>query len=212
MPFGGLIGIMKGAESQMESNPENRDNTRFEYESAVTFDNKETGVQRNARMYNYSDQGLYIEADHRLEAGTEIRIGITNSPFAPEPDKYENYRGIIKWRKTLKRSAYYYGYGVEIIEEESAEQNDLDPYDGSRQHPRIEHAIPVKYKYDNQTYEGTTENVSSGGVFIKTPDPAAIGQKVTIDIPLKKKGKIKRLTGEVTWSTRQGFGVKFIQS
>jgi hypothetical protein len=196
----------------MNSNPENRDKTRFDYESAVTLENQKAGVQRSARMYNYSDHGLYLEADHLLEPETEIRIGITNSPFASEPDKFENYRGLIKWRKPLKRSVYNYAYGVEIIEEGTTQENDLDQYHGSRQHPRVAYAIPVKYESDNQTYEGTTENVSSGGVFIKTRDPIAVGQKVTIDIPLKIKGKIKRLTGKVTWSTRKGFGIKFIRS
>ena len=76
----------------------------------------------------------------------------------------------------------------------------------------MDYVISVKYESDNQTYEGTTENVSTGGVFIKTQDPVAVGQKVTIDIPLKKKGKIKRFTGKVTWSTRSGFGVQFIRS
>jgi len=196
----------------MNSNPENRDKTRFDHESAVTLENIKIGVQRNARMFNYSDCGLYIEADHLLEPKTEIRIGITNSPFSAEPDKFENYRGVIRWRKLLKRSAYYYGYGVEIIEQKDIPSKSQDPYHGSRQHPRVDYAIPVKFESDSQTYEGTTENVSSGGVFIKTPDPIAVGQKVIIDIPLKNKGKIKRLTGQVTWSTRHGFGAKFIRS
>ncbi len=204
--------MLKGVKSEMNSNLENRDKTRFEHESAVTLENNKMGVQRSARMYNYSDCGLYIEADHRLEPETEIRIGITNSPFASEPDEYENFRGLIKWRRILKRSAYYYGYGVEIIEKESSRGNDEDQYVGSRQHPRVDYIISVKYESDNQTYDGTTENVSSGGVFIKTLDPVAIGQKVKIDIPIKKKGKIKRLTGKVTWSTRNGFGVQFIRS
>ena len=196
----------------MNSNPENRDKTRFDHESAVTLENKKIGVQRNARMYNYSNCGLYIEADYLLEPETEIRVGITNSPFADEPDKFENYHGVIRWRKPLKRSAYYYGYGIEIIEQKSSAQKEQDPYHGSRQHPRVDFVIPVKYEFDRQIYEGTTENVSSGGVFIKTPDPIAVGQKVIIDIPLKKKGKIKRLTGQVTRSTRHGFGAKFIRS
>jgi len=196
----------------MNSNPENRDKTRFDHESAITLENDKIGVQRSARMYNFSDHGLYIEANHLLDPETEIYIGITNSPFALEPDKFENYRGIIRWRKPLKRSVYSYGYGIEIIEKESIPQNDRDQYQGSREHPRIEYTLPVKYESDGQFYEGTTENVSSGGVFIKTLDPIAVGQKVTIDIPIKKKGKIKRISGKVTWSTRKGFGVKFIRS
>ena len=196
----------------MESNPENRDKTRFDHESAVTLENDKIGIQRSARMYNYSYRGLYIEADHLLEPETEIRIGISNSPFASEPDKYENFHAIIKWRKPLKRSVFNYGYGIAIMEEGAAPRTDPNQYHGSRRHPRIEHAIPVKYESDRQVYEGTTENVSSGGVFIKTMDPIAVGQTVTIDIPLTKKGKIKRLSGKVVWSTRKGFGVKFVRS
>jgi len=35
---------------------------------------------------------------------------------------------------------------------------------------------------------------------------------VKLEIPLKKKGKIARLTGEVTRTKFSGFGVKFIKS
>ena len=70
----------------------------------------------------------------------------------------------------------------------------------------------MNYNSENQIYEGTTENVSSGGVSIKTRDPVAVGQKTSNDIPLKKSGKIKRLTGKVTWSNRKGFGAKFIKN
>ena len=116
----------------MKSNPERRDKTRFEHESKITLENSEIGVQRGIRMYNFSNFGLYIEADTRLEQETEIRIGINNSPFASEPDKFESYRGIIKWRRVLKRSSYYYGYGVELIKDD-AEDEDRDQFQWSRE-------------------------------------------------------------------------------
>lgn len=196
----------------MNSNLENRDKARFDHESVVTLENSTIGVQRSARMYNYSDFGLYIETDHLLEPQTEIHIGIANSPFSPESDEYESYRTDIRWRKPLFRSAYYYGYGIKIIEKENIDTKNEDPCAGSRQHSRVDYAIPVTYENDNQVYEGTTQNVSSGGVFIKTRDPVGVGQKVTIDIPLKKKRKIRRFTGKVTWSTRSGFGAQFVRS
>jgi hypothetical protein len=196
----------------MNSNPEKRDKTRFEHESTVTLENNDLDLKRNARMYNYSDQGLYIEADHLLEPNTEIRIGIGNSPYAREPDQFECFRGVIKWRKNLKRSVYYYGYGIEIIQNNTIAENAEKQYQGSRRHSRKEYSIPVKYASDGQTFDGMTGNVSSGGVYIKTLDPVPVGQHVTIDIPLKKKGKIKRLSGKVTWSRRGGFGAKFIRS
>ena len=193
----------------MNYNLEKRDKVRFDHESMVTLENNKIGIQRSARMYNFSDFGLYVETDHLLEPQTEIHIGIANSPFSPEPDEYESFRTDIRWRKPLKQAAYYYGYGIKIIEKENFVIKNKEQYAGSRQHSRVDHAIAVKYEYDNQVYEGTTENVSSGGVLIKTRDPVAVGQKVTIDIPLKKKRKIKRFTGKVTWSTRSGFGVQF---
>jgi hypothetical protein len=195
----------------MNSNAENRNKTRFAHESKVTLESKEIGFQRDARMYNFSDFGVYFESDFRLQPEAEIFVGINDSPFAPEPDKYERYRGLVKWRKTLKRSSYYYGYGVELIEEAS-ETPRLHQYDGTREHPRQDAAIPVKYESENQKYEGITENVSSGGVFIKSEYPLAIGQKIKLWIPLKKKGRIARLTGQVTRTNLRGFGVKFIKS
>ena len=195
----------------MSSNPENRNKTRFAHESKVTLESNEIGFRRDARMFNFSDFGIYFESDYILQPQAEIFVGISDSPFAPVPDKYERYRAIVKWRKTLKRSSYYYGYGVELSEDAS-ETSKSHQYDGTREHPRKDAAIPVKYESENQNYEGITENVSSGGVFIKCDYPLTVGQKVKLWIPLKKKGRIARLTGQVTRTNLRGFGVKFIKS
>ena len=195
----------------MNSNAENRDKTRFAHESKVTLESREIGFRRDARMYNFSDFGIYFESDYRLQPESEIFIGISDSPFAAEPDQYERYRGIVKWRKTLKRSSYYYGYGVELVEEAS-ETPRSRRFDGTREHPRKDAAIPVKFEFDNQIHEGLTENVSSGGAFIKTDYPMSIGQMVKLEIPLKKRRKFARLTGRVTRTNIRGFGVKFVKS
>jgi Tfp pilus assembly protein PilZ len=195
----------------MESNPERRDKTRFEHECKITLENSEIGVLRNCAMYNFNNHGLYIEADTQLEPETELRIGIKNSPFAAEPDKFESYRGIIKWRKELKRSSYYFGYGVELIKDDPEKQNQ-DQFQWSRENARKAVSIPVKFEYQNRTFEGTTENVSNDGISVKAKDPVMVGQQITVQIPLKKKGKIARLQGKVSWSNRDGFGVKFLRS
>jgi len=193
----------------METNPERRDKTRFVHESKITLENSEIGVQRGSMMYDFSNKGIYFETDTRLEQETEFRIGINNSPFASEPDKFESYRGIVKWRKALKRSSYYYGYGAELIFEDAEDEN-RDQLPWSRGNPRKTLSIPVKFEFENHTYEGTTENVSKEGVAVKTKDPVMVGQQVIVQIPLEKKDKIVRLNGKVSWSNRQGFGVKFL--
>ena len=195
----------------MNSNPENRNKTRFAHESKVTLESTEIGFRRDARMYNFSDFGIYFESDYRLQPEKEILVGISDSPFASESDVYERYRGIVKWRKVLKRSSYYYGYGMELLDEAS-EAARPHRYDWNRVHPRKKAAIPVKFEVDNQTYGGITENVSSGGAFIKADYPLSIGQQVKLQVPLKKKGKIARLTSQVTRTNLRGFGVKFLKS
>ena len=192
----------------MDSNPENRDKTRFTHVSKVTLENSDIGVQKDARMYNYSHLGLYFEADFLLQPKTEVRIGINDSPFAAKPKIYESYRGIIKWRKELKRSSYFYGYGVELIDED-AEAIVKDQNNGTRQHPRKVCSIPVKYETPEQFFEGITKNVSRGGIYIKTDASVSVGQRIKVEIPLKKKGKIAKLNGEVIWSNKHGFGAKF---
>ncbi len=195
----------------MESNPERRDKTRFEHECKVTLENSEIGIQRSCAMYNFNNHGLYIEADTRLEPKTEIRVGIKNSPFAAEPDKFESYRGIIKWRKELNRSSYYFGYGVELIKDDSENPNQ-DQFQWSRENARKAASIPVIFEYENRAYEGTTENVSRDGISVKSKEPVMVGQPIIIKMHLKKKGKIAKLQGKVSWSNRDGFGVKFLRS
>ena len=128
----------------MNSNPEKRDNTRFDYQAPIVLEDAKFGILQGARMFNYSDFGLYFETDHFLAPGTDIYIGIPNSPYTPDPDIYERYHAIIKWRKPLKESSFYYGYGVRFL--------DADPLDRpiergieSRRYPRKACSLYVKY-------------------------------------------------------------------
>lgn len=195
----------------MEPNSESREKPRFGHQSKVILENSEIGVHRDARMYNFSDFGLYIQADVLLERETEIRVGIQDSPFASEPNQFESYRGVVKWRKELKNSHYYYGYGVELIRE-TTQSDGQNRYQWSRDNPRKSCNIPVNYEFENRTYEGVAENIGADGVRVKSKDRVQVGKQITIDIPLKKKGKIARLKGHVSWSNPRGFGVQFLRS
>ena len=195
----------------MNTNPENRDKTRFDHESPIILENIDIGKLRTARMYNFSDFGLYFEADVRLEPDTELRIGIPNSPFASQPDKHEKYRGIIRWRKPLEKSSFYYGYGVEFLEDVREDRVEK-PGSDSRKHPRKKCSIPLKYESKRLLYRGMVENISRGGIFIKSKSVVAVGQRIRVAIPLKKNGKFAKMTGKVTWHNQTGFGVKFMQT
>ena len=83
---------------------------------------------------------------------------------------------------------------------------------GTREHAREETAIPVKFESDNETHEGITEYVSSGGAFIKSEWALSTGKYIRMEIPLKKKGKIARLVALVTRTSLRGFAIKFLKS
>ena len=196
----------------MSSNPEKRDNTRFDYQAPIVLEDAKFGVLQGARMFNYSDFGLYLETDHFLAPGTDIYVGIPNSPYAPDPDIYERYHTVIKWRKPLKKSSFYYGYGVRFLE--------ADPLDRpiergleSRKHPRKLCSLDVKYAVQNQIFPGIIKNISLGGVFLASNqnDSLEVGQRFKLAILNRKRGKVIKRDGKVIWSNRSGYGTEFQQ-
>jgi hypothetical protein len=163
-------------------------------------------------MFNYSDFGLYFETDHFLAPGTDIYIGIPNSPYTPDSDIYERYHAVIKWRKPLKESSFYYGYGARFL--------DADPLDRpirrgveSRRYPRKACSLYVKYAVQRKIYPGEIKNISLGGVFLKTNenDGLDVGQQLKLAIPNRKKGRVIKRHARVTWSGSSGFGVEFLR-
>ena len=194
----------------MSSNPEKRDNTRFDYQAPIVLEDAKFGILQGARMFNYSDFGLYFETDHFLAPGTDIYVGIPNSPYAPDEDVYERYHAQIKWRKPLKNSSFYYGYGVRFL--------GTDPLDRpiergieSRKHPRKPCSLDVKYAVQKQIFPGEVRNISLGGVFLQTHqnEKLDVGQRFKLAMLNRKKGNVIKRNAKVIWSNRSGFGVEF---
>ena len=196
----------------MEENPEKRDNARIEHQCMVTIENLKAGTINKAKMLNFSATGLYFEADNLLQPGDEIFVGIDNSPFATTQGVYECYRVEIVWRKELKKSLYYYGYGVKhtidyhkvnLKEGESKEWKDI------RRHQRKTCAKAVQLSVEDRIFNGYIKNISSAGGFIEVDQHIAAGQSITFVLPLKNKQKAI-VKGEVVWSGPEGFGLKFL--
>jgi hypothetical protein len=194
----------------MNSNPEKRDNTRFDYQAPIVLEDAKFGMLQGARMFNYSDFGLYFETDHFLAPGTDIYIGIPDSPYTPDPDVYERYHAEIKWRKPLKESSFYYGYGVRFLGRDPLDRP-IERGIESRRYPRKSCSLYIKYAVQNQIYPGEVKNISLGGVFFKTNenDGLDVGQQFRLAIPNRKKGNVIKRHASVIWSSHNGFGVEF---
>ena len=83
----------------------------------------------------------------------------------------------------------------------------------SRQPKRKEHRqagyVDIKYSIDGNDYEGATQDLSRGGVFIETSESFSLGQEVSMEIPFSNSSEIVKIKGEIVRITPEGIGVKF---
>lgn len=189
-------------------NPEKRINARIEHRAPLTLEPLEAGVMHAARMHNYSQKGLYFESDFCLNPGTEIFIGIPDSPFASARGVYECYRSVIKWRQSLETSFHDYAYGVEILGRVVRPGKSPQPGDSRRQSRRA-CSIPTLVRSRNRQIPGVIRNANPGGVFVQCGEPPSKGQKISLTIPLKEKRKLVSRRGEIVWSDENGIGIRF---
>jgi hypothetical protein len=87
---------------------------RHAHKSRVKIKELKTGIFIDATMRHYSKNDIYIETDSLLLPGTEIYIGIENSPYISLPNVYDIYRGEVKWLRMLNSSAYKYGCCIKL--------------------------------------------------------------------------------------------------
>jgi Tfp pilus assembly protein PilZ len=203
---------MENVNTRMDTNPEKRNNARIDHQCSVTIENLKAGLMYKAKMMNFSANGLYFEADNLLQPGEEIFVGIDNSPFASSKDTYECYRVKIVWRKKLKTSAFYYGYGAKHsidYRKVKSQNGDSTEWEDIRRRQRKSYAKSIRFAAKNRIFEGFLKNISSAGVFIEADENFSAGQILTFEIPLKKNQKAK-VKGEIVWSSPDGFGVKFL--
>ena len=101
-------------EKAISHNPEKRVYARFTQESPIVHEQYNTGNYYGARMYNYSRGGMYFESDVALQPGTDLYIGIEDSPYAHMPDIYEGFRAVVRWCSQVRRQNAMYGYGIGV--------------------------------------------------------------------------------------------------
>ena len=189
-------------------NLERRDKARLPYVCPISVKDLRTGESCSARMFDYSDTGIYFESDALLDSGAEVYIGLHHSPFEDRPSDYTCYHATIMWRKELKEDAhFFYGYGTEVCLSESPGK--AKSHRKQRRHPRRPFNRPVRFAADHTISEGLAVDISSSGIFVKSGKRLRTGQIISLRIP-DKTGKDVVVQGKVAWSNADGFGLKFI--
>jgi PilZ domain len=103
----------------MATTPDLRNDTRIKHKAEIQFENYFSDTHYTARMYNYSLGGMYFEADYAPLPGTEIFIGIKDSPYDAGADVYHAQ---IRWRRPLTKgnSTHHFGVGVRYCNPDDA--------------------------------------------------------------------------------------------
>ena len=194
---------------------ERRSDIRTNYKSPATVEDSK-GIIYRARIVNYSSNGLYIETDWPLKAGTEIYIDMEKSPYASSTfDFLDRRQAVIRWHVKLKDSFYSHGYGIKYIRdfEEKAPPirvlKEPKTEEEMRRYPRKHFSNSVYFTSQNHYFEGLIHNISKNGMFIETRDIFNEGQSVRLVIPGTTIDNGTMLKGEVKHLNRKGIGVQF---
>lgn len=85
--------------------------------------------------------------------------------------------------------------------------------DGDRKDLRINCLISVDYSDSDRFFKDYIQDISPGGVFIKTREPFSIGEEIILSLALSDDENAFRIPAEVVRISEEGIGVKFkIQS
>ena len=167
----------------------------------------------NARMFNFSKDGVYFESNSRLDPGKLVFVIVEDTPYASTYGVMKYYRALIVWRNLLQDSAFDYGYGIQFktlaeIQEMHTKNNakKRDP----RRHARKSYSRSLRIATKNGIIEGTTKNISPSGTFIATKNMLEVDQLLKVSLPLKS-GNVAKITGRVVWANEEGIGVKFLK-
>ncbi len=69
----------------------------------------------------------------------------------------------------------------------------------------------IHFTVKDQNYTGVSEDISSGGMFIKAGGSFLVGQNIIINIPLTNKQKHIKVPAEIVRVMPEGIGVEFLK-
>lgn len=104
-------------EIKMPTPSEKRQYQRYSHETpAYLYQHDDRDQFYEAGMYNYSQGGMYLKTDQKIDINQQVYIKIRNyDKNGKGPEKNEYYSGYVKWSEDLGTSSPggHYGYGVE---------------------------------------------------------------------------------------------------
>jgi len=185
---------------------------------------------------NISQGGLFIRSERLLERGTELSFKL-NVPRLDEPLEVKGRVAWVRTAEQAEREAKEPGMGVQfvydsdedrqlvertvrdLIEDRAPAASVEDEADTRRTHPRLPVELRVEYSDLDVFITEYTQNISKGGVFIRSDHQLDPGTELLFKLHVPKLMEPLDLRGRVAWvrggdqateAKRPGMGIRFI--
>jgi Tfp pilus assembly protein PilZ len=79
-----------------------------------------------------------------------------------------------------------------------------------RKEPRMRCSAPIEYTIGDQTYKNLSRDISPTGLFIETWGSFAIGEGLSLTLPLSSPPQHIKVNGRIVRTTQQGIGIQFV--
>lgn len=204
---------------------ERRKHKRYRYEAVISHNILSQEAAPAGKMYNFSQNGLYIESKQRFSLGEEIFVEVIGHPQS-ELGLDLLFDVIVVWRKKSRNPSFPYVYGARFKYPPESIENILgtgnannrtpgfqqpdviDPKD-ARQNPRKPYHKPLVFNYKKNICRGLVTNISHGGAYIRTATKLSLGYKLIFVITGNNTRKNVKLRGWIVRLTPEGFAVSF---
>jgi len=204
---------------------ERRKDKRYRYEAVISHNILSQEAAPAGKIYNFSQNGLYLESKHRFSIGEEIFVEVIGRPQS-ELDLDLFFDVLVVWRKKSRNPSFPYVYGArfkyppESVENilgtgnaneraPSFQKPDVIDQNDARQNPRKPYHKPLVFKDKKNICRGLVTDISHGGAYIRTTTKLSLGHKLIFVITGNNTRKNLKLKGWIVRLTPEGFAVSF---
>lgn len=189
-------------------------------ELAVRYVNGEQMLDQNARNGTFG--ALFVPTSQPralgMRLGDPVRVVVR---FERDPRKAFRVLGRVGWKRHQSIGALRAGVGVAFAPEDRASRDRLWDYALGREvhfvdrgDPRVLARVKVRYRNAGAFLSDWTEDLSGGGLFVRTDAPLPVGEVLTLRLRPPLSLRPLQLKGKVTWhrrvAGRGGMGVRFL--
>lgn len=199
----------------MEYTDKRRKDSRVEATIEVRYKSVKDFLIEYSR--NISRGGIFLTTPEPLPEGSKLRLVF----YLPDSSKEINIIGKVIHSLTREKAmlrGQEPGMGIEFIDFSPSSKREISQYieglfsekniiiEKRRQEARFDARIKVGFKSDRAFLWEYSEDISKGGIFIRTTNPVPLNSKVQLKLSLPGKDREISVVGEVIYIVKEGEG------